>query len=500
MVEREKDLAEPRFKRNPLSHQREHVQRDGLRKVWGLLWEQGCAKTAPVIVTFDRLYREGQVDCLLIVAPPGVERNWLTDELEQDLPEDTLEAARLFRYQAKRAAAKWHQAECAGVLNHVGPIVVAITYDSFMTESGKKWIWKLLQRRKVLYVLDESHHIKSPGAKRTKSIVASGRYAEYRRILTGTPVAQGPFDVYSQIRFLSQSFWADRGLGSFQAFKQFFGVWLTREECQRINGYDPGFDKLIEYKNIPQLESWLREISDRKLKSEVLDLPEKLYSKRYFEMTLDQDRIYKQLRDKYELELDEGEVEEVELAIVRLLRLQQITCGYVAINSEEPIKLIGNHNPRLELLKEICADLPHQCIIWARFSKDIDQICAALGDEATRYDGKISDDQCEINQNLFKKGLKKYIVANAAKGKEGLTWHMAKTVIYYSNSFKLIDRLQSEDRAHRAGMDKNPVHYIDLVATTSTSGSTVDKGIVDALRAKFNIAGQVNGDRLREWI
>lgn len=483
------------YKRKPLDHQREVLQQTCDTAVYGLLWEQGCAKTAPTIHNFDYLYRAGKVDCLLIVAPPGVERNWLTDELEKDLPEDTLERARTFRWQSKRSATKWHQAEAKGVLNHNGPIICAMTYDGFMTEAGKKWVWKLLQKRKVFYVLDEAHHIKTPGAKRTKSVVASARYAHYRRILTGTPVAQGPFDVYSQIRFLDRDFWLRRGLGSFQAFKQYFGVWLTRDECMAQRGYDPGFDKLIAYKNIPQLEKWLSEITDRKLKEDVLDLPPKLFSKRYFEMTSDQQRIYEKLRDEYELEIDKGEVEEVELAIVRLLRMQQIACGYVAVDSEEPVRMIGNRNPRLELLQEICADLPHQCTIWARFTKDIDQICSALGEEAVRYDGTISDDECAENQAAFKRGEKKFIVANPAKGKEGLTWHMAKTVIYYSNSFKLIDRLQSEDRAHRAGMDKNPVHYIDLVAH-----GTVDKHIVESLRSKYNIAAQITGDRLRDWI
>ncbi len=482
------------FRRPPLEHQKEIFERTKDLSAFALFWEQGCTKTAPTIHTFAYKLRNREVDCLLLVAPPGVERNWISDEFPKDFPEDLMDRTRFFRYQAKKASTKAHAAASAAALKWNGPVVVAITYDSFMTKAGKNYVWKLLQKRKVLYVLDESHHIKTPGAKRTKSILASGRYAAHRRILTGTPSSGKPFDVYSQVKFLDETFWVRHGLGSYQAFKQYFGVWLTREECLRERGYDPGFDKLIEFKNLETLNEWLSEISDRKLKEQVVDLPPKLYSKRYFEMSPEQERLYKRLRDQYELELEEG-VEEVELAIVRLLRLQQIACGYIQSEEDEPVRLIGKNNPRLELLKEIVDGLSHPAIIWSRFTKDIDQICEALGDRCTRYDGSISEDVCFNNQDSWKTGKYDIIAANPAKGKEGLTWHRAKTVIYYSNSFKLIDRLQSEDRAHRIGMDQNPVNYIDIEAV-----GTVDSHIIRALRNKFDIASTITGDSLREWI
>jgi SNF2 family DNA or RNA helicase len=143
-------------------------------------------------------------------------------------------------------------------------------------------------------------------------------------------------------------------------------------------------------------------------------------------------------------------------------------------------------------------DIPHQAIIWAKFQKDIDLIEAALlksGRTCVVYDGRVGQADRETRRELFKKGEAQFFVANPAAAGEGLTLHMAKTVVYYNSTYKLGDRLQSEDRAHRAGMDDRPVQYIDIVAR-----GTIDATIIRALRTKLDLAAQVNGDKIRTWI
>jgi SNF2 family DNA or RNA helicase len=184
-----------------------------------------------------------------------------------------------------------------------------------------------------------------------------------------------------------------------------------------------------------------------------------------------------------------------------MLRLQQVLCGYVPVDDDDPRNphLLGNSNPRIDLTVEIAQELGHPAIIWSRFTRDIDLICERLGDRAVRYDGKIDNDECERNKLAFQAGDKQFFVANQQKGSTGLTLHVAKTVIYHANSFKLIERLQSEDRAHRAGMDDNPVNYIDILGERDGT-PTLDLRTIEALRAKFDIASQITGDQLREWI
>ncbi len=478
-------------------HQREHFERHCETKVWGLLWEQGTAKTKPIIDTMLWLYANDEIDGMVVVAPPGVERNWLSDELPKHCPQ-IHQLAETFVWKSSKAASQNHKRKFDKLIKNEGLSILMISYNAFITKKAKAGMWRFLRRRVTLMVLDESHHIKTAKAKRTKSIIAAGKYAPYRRILTGTPVSKGPFDVYPQLRFLDDNFWKNRGIQNYAEYKAYFGEWEMREDVKKTRHYDPGFDRLIRYKNLDELNGYLAEITDRILKEDVLDLPPKLYSKRYFEMTDKQQNLYNELKRNFIAELD-GEEVDGELAIVRLTRFQQIVCGYVRTmgdeDEENPIRMIDDVNPRINCLAEVCEQTVGQCLIWARYTKDIDQIIELLGDEAIRYDGTISADQCEINKMIFQRGEAKWFVGTAAKGKEGLNLSMAKTVIYYSNSFMLLDRLQSEDRPHRPGMDDNPINYIDICCPES-----VDVKIIAHLRDNVDIASQITGDKLREWI
>ncbi len=287
----------------------------------------------------------------------------------------------------------------------------------------------------------------------------------------------------------------------FASFKRHYARWFTRQEQIEKLGKDHGFDILIEYQNLSELAEVLASVSDRLLKEDVLDLPDKLYTKRFFEMTIQQRRIYDKLRDEYILELEEEDIP-VDLAIVRLLRLQQITCGYVATSAEEPVERIPGPNSRLDVAVDFLDKLNHQAIVWARFTTDIDQIVDALGKRAVRYDGKVSDEDCERAKIAFNAGEFDYFVGNPAKGARGITINVAKTTFYYSNSFKFRDRIQSEDRNHRIGQEGIDhgkygfgVLYCDAVAQNS-----IDDHIANNLRGKFDIAAQLTGDKLREWI
>src|SRR6185312_2153059 len=181
----------------------------------------GCGKSKATIDECARLYEAGKIDCLLVVAPSGVERNWITDEVPTHLPDEILSEAKLFHYQTERAGTKWHQRAAEEAIAHQGLVVIAMSYDATVTEpltekdkttgrrttiwrGGKQYLWDVLSQRKCLYVADEARRIKNPQADRTKVIVKSASYAPYRRLLNGTPVPQGPFDLYTQLLFLDK--------------------------------------------------------------------------------------------------------------------------------------------------------------------------------------------------------------------------------------------------------------------------------------------------------
>lgn len=486
-------------KTKPFAHQQEEFDEHKEALAWALFWEQGCGKTKPIIDTSAALYEEGKINGLLVVAPNGVHLNWIVDQLPTHLPDRLAKQTRTHVYQASKQNTKWHEEACQAIVAHKGFAVLAINYDAFRTKRCKKLAWHFLKKRRVFYVLDEAARIKQPKAKRTISVVASGKHAAYRRILTGTPVANSPFDVYAPVKFLDESFWHRYQLGTFAEFKTKFGVWETRHNGERE------FPHCVAYKNLDELHDILKTISTRLTKDQVLDLPPKLYSKRYFELTKEQERLYREIRDEAMTILDSGEFVSAPLAITRLLRLQQITCGYIPPDDVEVLEPDGTPvqrlqdipggNPRLDLAVEVSEDLPHQAIIWSRFRRDIDKLCDALGSMGVvRYDGGTTNTDRTRAIEAFQAGDVKFFIANPSAAGEGLTLHAARTVMYYSNSFNLVERLQSEDRAHRIGQE-HPVNYIDLVGM-----GTVDKHIVGSLLRKYNIASQITGDELREWL
>lgn len=476
---------------NPYKHQVEVFEESRGKKAFGVLWEQGTGKTKLAIDTLAWLYSYGHVDALLVVAPNGVHNNWLSDELPRHLHESVPFTG--MSYQSAKAQSVKSKSQFERTVNSKDLAVLAMSYDAFITDYGKATAKRFLLQRKCLYTLDESQRIKNPSAIRTKTILASAKYAPFRRILTGTPIAQGPFDIYTQMKFLDEHFWLPHGFSSFAVFKQYFGVF----QQMRNPTTSALFDCCVGYRNLPVLARIIKEASSRVLKSEVLDLPPKVYTKRYFEMETTQAQLYEQMRQDFLVLLQNGHEVTAALAIVRLTRLQQITCGYVPCETENgDIEMLplGKTNPRLACLLDVLEDVPHQAIIFARYRHDIDLITEKLGNTCVRYDGKVSADNREIAIQQFKAGEAKWIVANPAAMSEGRTLTEAKTIVYYNNSFKLTERLQSEDRAHRIGQDQS-VSYIDIVCA-----GTIDEHITESLVTKNEIACQLTGDAIRKWL
>lgn len=469
-------------------HQSEVLERSKDLAAFALFWEMGCGKSAAILKTAEHLYNRGEIDAMLVVAPNGVHRNWIDEEIPRWFAEDANHA----RYwESPKAGTKRHQQEFEAALK-LPFVVVTISYEGFMTERALKYMRRFLAQRKVLMVLDESTKIKSPSAKRTKKLVAAGRLAKYRRILTGTPVSNSPFDIYTQMRFLDDNFWKARGFKTLAEFKVFYGIFKSMEFVDQ-QGRRRQWNQVVSYRNLQHLQDLIAPASSRVLKEDVLDLPPKMYSKRYFDLSKEQQRVYRELRDEQFAILAGGEIISAALAMTVLLRLQQVTSNYLPNDGEDLVQ-IDKVNPRLQCLADLVEEVAGQAIIWARFREDVNQIMALLGEDAVRYDGAVSSDDRVLAKNRFQNGEVKYFVANPAAAATGLTLTAAKTVIYYSNSFRLEDRLQSEDRAHRIGQDQ-PVQYIDIVAP-----GTVDMKIVGALRDKVNIANAVTGDPFKEWI
>jgi len=482
-----------RFKTKPFPHQYAEWELSRSDETRAIFWEPGLGKTKITIDTAAHLFRIDKIDCLFVLAPNGVHDNWIADEVPIHMPD----AVDPLGYAYHSSKSKTLKAAAARVrcMDHDGLLIVAMTYEGFMTKGGRKFADDLVKNRKCLMVCDESTRIKSPSAKRTKSICSFAKKITYKRILTGTPAVSSPFDLYSQIKFLDWNYWETKGMRTFAAFKTHHGIF------ERITDPSTGREIpiVVGYKNLEQLHTIVGEVATRLTKDEVLDLPPKLFSKKYFEMSPEQARLYKEVKNEFITFLDSGEMVTAPLVITRMLRLQQITCGFLPTDDEVLIRL--GKNPRLELLMSLIEDLEHSAIIWYRFREDGDWIMEKMGDRAFRYDGKVNNDDRLKAKHGFQAGEKQFFVANPAAAGTGLTLHKAKSVFYYSNSFSPEQRLQSEDRAHRIGQDgiildgQAGVHYTDLAGW-----GTIDTRIIQALRNAFQLQTKITGDMVRNWL
>lgn len=450
-------------------------------------------KTKPLIDSVSYLYMEGYATCLLVVAPNGVHRNWITDEIPTHMPDDVRKRMLHVVWKATQYKTQKFQRRLKDILNHDGLAVVVVAYESTITENFKNFARKLFASHKVFMVLDESHRIKSSGSAVKNTLVSMGDHAHYRRIASGTPLER-PLDVYTQIRFLNPLFWESKGYETFEDFKARFAI-----IGQRAIG-NPARGQMIEridgYKNLAELTKYVHELGWRLTKEAAgLNLPPKVYSKRYCELSKEQARVYNELKTEFVSKLESGNILQPGNIMTRMLRLQQVICNFVACEAEQPVERVDlKNNPRMDLaVDEILDGLPHQAIVFSRFTADIDELCFRLGPRCVRYDGKVKEADRAAAKLKFQKGDAQFFIASKAAA-TGLTLVGAKTVMYYSNSFELITRLQSEDRAHRIGQTES-VNYIDLICA-----DTIDEYIVQSLRKKFDLFNEITQDEIRPWL
>lgn len=478
------------YKTKPFAHQRKAFTETATKQAFALLWEQGVGKTKPLIDTTSYLYLEKEIDALLVVAPNGVHRNWISDEIPVHMPDHVRERMFVVVWDATKYNTQKFKRRLKAALAHEGLTVVVVAYESTITDNFKNYAKHLHSTRKLMVVLDESHRIKSADSHVKKTLVALGGHVRYRRAASGTPIER-PLDIYPQYRFLDPLFWESRGFKTYENFKAHFAV-----TTQRNAGRGGLAEQIVGYKNLDELSGYVHELGWRLTKEEAgLDLPPKVYSKRYCDLSPEQMRAYRELQDNCKVMLSSGDLLVAKTIMTRLLRLQQIICNFVSCEAEQPVQRVDTkNNPRMDLaVDEILDGLPHQAIVFSRFRADIDELCTRLGDRAVRYDGSVDDDGRALAKLAFQKGDKQFFVASKAAS-TGLTLIGARTVLYYSNSFELITRLQSEDRAHRIGQT-NSVNYIDLIAN-----GTVDEYIVSSLRKKFDLVNEITRDDLRPWL
>ena len=475
-----------KFKTEPYEHQKDALKKCYDKEAFAIFAEMGTGKTKIALDNACILYNRGKIDRLLVVAPKGAYMTWFDQEIPTHVPDYIEKNVVIW----KQSTSQKYMAELRSMMNNNFELKIMImNVEAFSSKKGVDFARLFLIGRSMM-IVDESTTIKNPKAKRTKAILDLANETRYRRILTGSPVTNSPLDLWAQMDFLDPYI---LGQSSYYAFRTRYAVVIEATAAGGTHTYQ----KIIKFKNLKELGELVAPHSYRILKKDCLDLPDKVYTKRYVELTDDQKKAYAQMKENALARLN-GESVTAFNVLTQLIRLHQITCGHMATDSDDIIDIKSN---RLDELMQILGETSGKVIIWANYIYDIESIKKAVkkefGDDSycTYYGATPTEDRQKcINKFQDPDSKLRFFIGNTQTGGYGITLTEASTVIYYSNNYDLEKRIQSEDRAHRIGQ-KNKVLYIDLVAK-----GTVDVKIIRSLRNKVNIAKEISGEELSTWI
>ena len=471
-----------KFKSKPFAHQNKALEMSWDKEVFAYFMEMGTGKSKVLIDNIAMLYNAGRINGALIVAPKGVYKNWFDSEIPNHMPDYIQKKIGLWRTDPNAKDLK--PMFSTGADLHI----LIMNVEAFSTKKGLQFAHRFLSSHDALMGVDESTTIKNPSAKRTKNILSLRSLTKYRRILTGSPVTKSPLDLFSQCNFLDP--WL-LDQSSYYSFRTRYAI------CRKIQVQGRQVEIVVGYRNLSELSDKLKPFSYRVLKDDCLDLPSKTYLKRTIDLSDEQKKVYKQMKQEA-LAVLNGKMVTSATVITQLMRLHQITCGHFT-SDDGTIQEIKNN--RISQLVDILEEVEGKAVIWAHYRYDIEKIVEAIskkyGNNAvvTYYGDTTTDERAAAIKKIQDKDSPvRFIVGTPQTGGYGITLTGASTMIYYSNGYDLEKRQQSEARIDRIGQEK-PMTYIDIMAE-----DTIDMKIVKSLRSKVNIATEIMGEELKAWI
>src|SRR5690606_13244254 len=441
----------------------------------GLFMDMGSGKTKVVVdIIVNRGHRR-----VLVVCPKSA----LYDVWERQVPAHSAAPVHLAVLDAPSTAKKMAQAKQAVAGAGDRPVILVTNYESVWRDPLGSW---LLEAGLDLVVLDESHRIKSPGSKVSLYCQRLGRTVPHRLCLTGTPAHNSPLDIYAQYRFLDPGIFGT----NFKRFKERYAV---------LGGYTG--KEVISFKNLDDLQRRMYMIAYRVRTEDVIDLPPEIDEERRFDLSKDASEIYGRLFEEFVVDVKGGEVT-ADNALTRLLRLQQITSGFLPAQDPDdplaPATTVRVDTGKEELLEDVLTDIPpHEpVVVFYRFGHDarvIEAVCRRVGRPFYEISGKRKQ-ILEWKQEQVGEGQSAGVVAVQVRaGEAGIDLSRACYCIYYSLGFSLGDYHQSRRRVNRPGQTRS-VRYYHLIAN-----NTVDERVYRLLKDKQSVVqaliDEIRGER-----
>lgn len=454
------------FKTTPFRHQIEGFEYGLNNDRWLLGDEQGLGKTKQVIdIAVAKKLVKGYKHCLIICGVNGLKWNWL-NEIHTHSNEDGWILGQRWKAGKLIVGSILDRVEDLQNIDKIDPYFLITNVETLRNEEVVKKLQELCKKGTIgIVAIDEIHKCKNPSSQQGKGILKI--QSECRIAMTGTPLMNNPFDLFIILKWLGYEKHA------FYAFKKHYGV---------FGGY--GGYEVTGYRYLDELQAQLDEIMLRRLKNDVLDLPEKTHITEYVEMTPKQRQVYDEVTADIKMNIDQIKMANNPLA--ELIRMRQAT-GYTGILSstiKESAKL-----DRMEELVEEAVENGKKVVIFSNWTQMTDAICQRF-DDVRKYDfdyalitGQTNDADRQTIVNRFQNDDNtKVIIGTIGAMGTGLTLTAGTVEIFMDEPWNRANKEQAEDRCHRVGTTENITIY------TLVCKDTIDEKINQLVERKGAMA------------
>ncbi len=496
-----------RCRMRPFDHQVVGINTLVEKPIFMLADEMGSGKSLQVIVAACILYVMGLIDRVIVVAPSAVRRQWFDPELGE-LKRHLWDNIHVLVEEFHARNRRW-----------VTPVVTAdgrtmhwyVTNYEFIRSRDRAAELAQYADKRTLLVGDESSAIKNPRAAQTVAFTEIRKRCGRVWLLNGTPIANHPGDMFSQGWTMNPKILDCKNEYVFRARYAKMGGWQQKQ--------------IVGWHDLDDLQRRFAPYVLRRLKTDCLkDLPEKLPPvPRYVALDPPTWKVYKSMRDDLVAWLSEASVSMAPQAITKVMRLAQITSGYLGGIQEleiddgaevlptliQPTLLTDPRAARgvqeigrekLDFLlqwfdERLEEDENFKCVIWSRFWPELDR---AMKEAKFKYSfpiGVVAGGYKKTDREFALRLLDPrtapkgpaFVFGNPQSGGLGLNMTAAHTMIRLSQDYSLFKRLQADDRQHRPGQ-VHPVSYFDIIATGPQGQKTIDHTVLAALLKKENVA------------
>ena len=425
--------------------------------------EQGLGKTKIALDIALYWLSKKDIDTVLIVTKKGLVKNWQEEtKVHSYLHPKVLTNNRNSNFYVFNSATK-------------------LVITNFETVSLEKSRFKLfLKSRNVGVIIDESAKLKNPNSKLVQDFFELSSLFLRKIIMTGTPVANRPYDIWAQIYFL------DNGNSLGTDFKKF------KKNADLSNKLSEDIKQRQNFENfISNIYEKINDFTIRETKKSAnLSLPEKLYHDVWTMFTEKQKEMYDDLKNKLKIEIKNGrnrKIDDASPILKRILRLEQITSNPKIIN--EDVDFISGKEKELNSLVKEIVNRDEKVIIWTNYIYNVEYFYKKFEKyNAVKISGNMTNDERNESIKKFKTEDCKILIATPQSAKEGLTLTVANNAIFYDRGFSLDDYLQAQDRIHRISQTKECNIYNIMIR------GSIDEWIHKLLLSKEKAASLVQND------